>query len=85
MDMLPREKPGKIPDQTEPSDWTPADIFDEAVGGFGVGCNHHLAAGEFTIVKRQEEAAAPINLRAAIDAQGKGPPVKPRQGHKEGK
>src|SRR5271156_6329938 len=63
MDVRAGEKARQSPDQAEAADGRPADIFDEAVRGIGVGSDHHVAAGEFAVVEGEEEGGVAIGFR----------------------
>src|SRR5713101_1719489 len=56
--------------EAEAADRAPADEFDESVGGIGVGCDEHGAAGVFAVVEGQEEAAALVPSRIVVTAKG---------------
>ena len=60
MDVRAGEEARKSPDQSETADRAPADVFDQAVGGIGVGSDHHVAAGEFAVVEGEEEGGFAI-------------------------
>ena len=55
MNVRAGEEARQSPDQAEAADGAPADVFDQAVGGIGVGGDHHAAAGEFAVVESEEE------------------------------
>ena len=56
-------------EKPEAADWSPANEFDETVGGIGVGRNQHGAAGEFAVVEGEEKAAAGVPFLFVIAAQ----------------
>src|ERR1700723_1646754 len=60
MDVRAGEEARQSPDEAEAADGAPADVFDEAVGGIGVGSDHHVAAGEFAVVEGEEEGGVAI-------------------------
>ena len=56
-------------EKPEAADWSPANEFDETVGGIGVGRYQHGAAGEFAVVEGEEKAAAGVPFLFVIGAQ----------------
>ena len=60
MNVRAGEETRQSPDEAEAADGAPADVFDQAVGGIGVGSDHHVAAGEFAVVEREEEGGLAI-------------------------
>src|SRR5882757_10065304 len=68
VNVLPGEEAGEIANQAEPSNRPPANVFDEAVRGLGIGSDHHFSAGEFAVVERKEKAAAAIYFSTTINA-----------------
>src|SRR5271163_377077 len=63
MDVRASEEARQSPDQAESADGAPADVFNLAVGGVGVGSDHHVAAGEFAVVEGEEEGGVAIGFR----------------------
>src|ERR1700722_15952185 len=57
------------PQQTEAADRPPANEFNQAVGGIGIGSNQHGAAGEFAVIEGEEQAAAAVPIFVVIAAQ----------------
>src|ERR1700756_4864517 len=56
-------------EKTESSDGSPADEFDEAVGGLPVWRDEHGAAGVFAVVEAEKEAAPRVPFCFVIRAQ----------------
>ena len=46
---------GKGSKQSDASDGSPADKFDEAVGGVGIGSDEHGAASVLAVVKSEKQ------------------------------
>src|SRR5580658_4327945 len=82
LDMRPVEKRRQIPQQSQPPNRSPADIFEQAVVSSSVRRDHHLSAGEAAIVERQEKATPTVVLHLRIHAMWKRPPVQPGQAGK---
>src|SRR5258707_11753347 len=60
---------GQHAEKTQAADGSPANEFDEAVGGIGVGRDEHRAAGEFAVVECEEQAAAGVPFLFVVGAQ----------------
>src|SRR5271168_3830143 len=60
MNVRAGEETRQGPDEAEAADGAPADVFDEAVGGIGVGSDHHVAAGELAVVEGEEKRAIAV-------------------------
>ena len=56
----------------EAADRSPANEFDETVGGIGVGRYQHGAAGEFAVVEGEKKAAAGVPFLFVVGAQDEG-------------
>src|SRR5678809_1136403 len=69
----------QVPDQAQPRDRPPADVFDQPIVGASLRRNHHGAARELAIVECEEQAWAPVGLALTLDRQRKRPPVESRQ------
>src|SRR5579859_6983061 len=73
----------QIANQPQPANRSPPDIFDQSVIDLSLGRDHHGAAGEFTVVKSQEQATAVVESSVALDSDWKGPAVETRQREKD--
>jgi hypothetical protein len=84
-DLSPNEQGGKVAHKHHASHRTPADVLDQAVVGDGLRRDHHLAAGKFTIIEAEKQAAAAIHFGIVIGAQGKCAATQSRQAHQHAK
>src|SRR5271156_4469146 len=62
MNVRAGEEARQSPDEAESVDGTPADAFDEAVGGIGVRGDHHVAAGELAVVEGEKKDGVAIEF-----------------------
>ena len=65
------EEAGQSPDQSEPPDRSPADVFDETVVGICVWRDHHVAAGEFAVVEGEKQGGVAVPFGCAGEAMRK--------------
>src|SRR5580698_5200155 len=72
MDVRAGEEARQSPDEAEAADGAPADVFDQAVGGIGVGSDHHVAAGEFAVVESEKQSGFTIPFCCFGKAMRKG-------------
>src|SRR5260221_11646273 len=59
-------------EQAEAADRSPANEFDQTVGGIGVGCYQHGAAGEFAVVEGEKQAATGVPFLFVVGAHDEG-------------
>src|SRR6266849_8710299 len=69
----------QVPDQPSSPNWPPPHVLNQSVVGDGVGRDHHCAARELTIVKRQKQAAPRVKLLPIVESHRKRTPIEPRQ------
>src|SRR5436305_12735237 len=67
------------------ADRSPANEFDESVGGISVWGDEHGAACVFAVVEGQKEAAAIIPICVRIAAKSEGAAAKLRYAHQDSK
>src|SRR5450631_86139 len=67
VDMRSGKKPWKRPEQSGAADGTPADVFNEAVGGIGIRRDHHFAARESAVAESQKQIAATIPVAGIFE------------------
>src|SRR5258708_949365 len=78
-------KRSQVPNQSQSPNRSPPHVLNQSVIGDRVGRDHHRAARELAIVKRQKQAAPRIKLTPPLQSHRKRPPIKPRQTKKNGK
>ena len=74
----------KVPDQPQPPNRPPSHIFNQSVVGDRVGRDHHGAARELAVVKRQKQTAPHVEFPLTLHPYRKRAPVEPRQRKKNG-
>src|ERR1700739_3868035 len=61
-------KARKISDQTQATDRSPANVFDETIVDVGMGSDHHGAAGKFAVAESDEQAGTRIEIFFVVGA-----------------
>src|SRR5580704_52759 len=71
--------------QTQPANRSPTHELDVAIGGIGVGRDHHRAAGEFAVVERNKQAAPLIPIFVVVAAERKWAAIQLRYAYQDSK
>src|SRR5580704_943905 len=71
--------------QTKPPDRPPAHELDVTVARIGIRRDHHRAARELAVVKREKQTAALIPIFVVIATRCKRPPIQLRHANKDAK